>query len=230
LKTIRAGLKNQGEFLGLKTPLHRWYIEEGKVVHMNEISKNILRMPRSLLIKLTRGYRILFYKAVSDNVILGNPIYIQPVLVEGPGRISAGVNCRFGVSFNAEFYSGYCFLSVRTKEASIKFGNNIWLNNNVNIVSEGPGIEIGDDCLIGANVSIWDSDFHNIDPTNRFPAKNSKKAVKIGKNVWIGSNVTVLKGTTIGDNSVIAAGSVAFGKIKRNSAYGGNPIQFMFEL
>ncbi len=88
-------------------------------------------------------------------------------------------------------------------------------------------ITIGDFSGLGANSNIYDSDFHAIDGNKRlnqnsiFDAANGE--VKIGKNVWIASNVTILKGVTIGDEAVIGACSVVTSSIPAKTVYAGNP-------
>lgn len=84
---------------------------------------------------------------------------------------------------------------------------------------------------MGVNVTILDSDFHSLDPVarlNKRPGMN--KAVIIGANVFIGNNVLILKGATIGDNSVVAAGSVVSKDIPSNVIAAGNPCEIKREL
>lgn len=99
-------------------------------------------------------------------------------------------------------------------------------------------IDIGSYCLISWNVGIADSDFHPLEPAqrlidaqalapfykNRPPRPKLKTApVKIGDNVWIGMNAVILKGVIIGDNSVVAAGSVVTKSVPSNTIVAGNP-------
>jgi acetyltransferase-like isoleucine patch superfamily enzyme len=99
-------------------------------------------------------------------------------------------------------------------------------------------IEIGSYCLISWNVGIADSDFHPLQPAQRLidaralapffkdrpPRPKLKTApVKICDNVWIGMNATILKGVTIGENSVVAAGSVVTKSVEPNVVVAGNP-------
>src|SRR6202035_5187264 len=99
-------------------------------------------------------------------------------------------------------------------------------------------IEIGSYCLISWNVGIADSDFHPLEPAQRLidahalapyfkdrPARPRLKTapVKIANNVWIGMNAVILKGVTIGENSVVAAGSVVTKSVKTNTVVAGNP-------
>ncbi|WP_281277633.1 acyltransferase [Leptospira idonii] len=109
--------------------------------------------------------------------------------------------------------------------AQIKIGNGVGVNG-VSITARTKTISIGDGTIIAANVCIMDSDFHSIfPPENRLtnPGLELDSDVIIGKNVWIGTRAVILKGVTIGDNSVIAAGSVVTRSIPENSIAGGVP-------
>ena len=105
-------------------------------------------------------------------------------------------------------------------------------------------ITIGTHCLISWNVGIADSDFHPLDPVarrrdaelmNPYFAKGERppiptRPVHIGNNVWIGMGAIVLKGVTIGDNSVIAAASVVTKSIPANCIAAGNPAKIVRQI
>jgi acetyltransferase-like isoleucine patch superfamily enzyme len=106
-------------------------------------------------------------------------------------------------------------------------------------------IEIGSHCLISWNVAIADSDFHPLDSVqrrvdaealapffeNRPPRPALRSApISIGDNVWIGMNAVILKGVTIGENSVVAAGSVVTKAVPANVVVAGNPASIMRQL
>lgn len=93
-----------------------------------------------------------------------------------------------------------------------------YINNNLSL-SCFERIEIGNGVAIAENVCIRDSDNHTVLPR----AHVSTKPVKIGNNVWIGMNVTVLKGVHIGEGSIIAAGAVVTGDIPPNCLAAGVP-------
>lgn len=75
-------------------------------------------------------------------------------------------------------------------------------------------IIIGNDCLFGPNVVIVDHDHDYKIPNNKRGSCYKKSPVYIGNNVWIGANVVILRGTELGDNCVVGAGSVIKGKFE----------------
>lgn len=102
---------------------------------------------------------------------------------------------------------------------NIHIGKNVFINSDCKFQDQG-GIFIGDGVLIGHNVVLATLN-HDMSPEKRrgmYP-----KPIKIGKNVWIGSNSTVLPGVTVGDNAVIGAGSVVTKDIPKNTVAAGNP-------
>lgn len=96
----------------------------------------------------------------------------------------------------------------------IEIGNNTNFNYN-NIIISHNSIKIGENCLLGPNVTIYDHDHNYKD--NDWRNKFVSTPVIIGNNVWIGANVTILRGTTIGDNCVIGAGTILKGKIVKEN-------------
>lgn len=86
------------------------------------------------------------------------------------------------------------------------------------------GIELEDNVLIGPEVKILSVN-HPLDPKNRRGV--ILKSVKIRRNAWIGAGVTVCPGVTIGENSVIGAGSVVTKDVPSNTVYAGVPAKFI---
>jgi maltose O-acetyltransferase len=113
-------------------------------------------------------------------------------------------------------------LQTRTNDSVINIGNNVLTNNNLKIIARGT-VDIGDDCLIGENVTIMDHNAHGVKPSERRTSAGTVKDVIIGKNVWIGNNVTILPGSIIGDNCILAVGCVVKGNIPANVIVQGNP-------
>jgi maltose O-acetyltransferase len=82
-------------------------------------------------------------------------------------------------------------------------------------------------CQIGDQVAIYDCDFHEINPSTRDRSYGPTSPVVIGNNVWLGSRVIVLKGVTIGDNSVVGAMSVVTKSIPANCVAAGIPARII---
>jgi len=164
------------------------------------------------------------YNCLSTNGnIYGSPKKLQPVLFEGKGKIEFGNLVTLGYYPSPFYYNGYIHLEARRETAIIKFGSRIFANNNLTIICEGSTIEIGDDVLIGTNVEIIDSDFHEVHPDRRNSGNHKCKPVKIERNVFIGSNVKIQKGVTVGENSIIANGSIVTSSMPNNAVIAGNP-------
>lgn len=92
-------------------------------------------------------------------------------------------------------------------------------------------VVIGSETMLGAGVTIADTDFHPLSPDNRRYNRDSSRVrtaeVVVGTNVFIGTNAVVLKGASIGNNSVIGAGSVVTGAIPDNVIAAGNPCRVL---
>lgn len=180
--------------------------------------------------KLLRTSWVLFFRSISTAKPEGNFRSVGPVLCEGKGRIVVGEGTSFGFIEDAEFWTSYGFLNVRNRDSKIEIGKNCQICNHFTAVSEGPGIEIGDDVLVGSSVTVMDSDFHEIDPARRLSGTPKTGKVVIADNVWIGDRVTILKGTVIGKNSVVAAGAVVSGEFPANVVIGGIPAKVIREI
>lgn len=111
-----------------------------------------------------------------------------------------------------------------TGGADITVGRNVFVNQNCTFYDLG-GIDIADDVMIGPNVSIITSG-HPIAPSQRRAGVIAKPVV-IEKNVWIAAGAIVIGGVTVGENSVVAAGSVVTRDVPPNSLVGGNPARII---
>ena len=100
-----------------------------------------------------------------------------------------------------------------------KVSDNVFINAGCQFQDQG-GITIGEGTLIGHNVVLATLN-HELDPKRRPICVPSP--IVIGRNVWIGSNSTILPGVTIGDNSVVAAGAVVTKNVPPNVIVGGVP-------
>ncbi len=120
----------------------------------------------------------------------------------------------FGNGIN---FRNYIHIIVQNN-AELTIGNRVFLNNfcSINCLEK---IEIGDNTLFGENVKLYDHN-HSYQTEPEFSVSHSEfntKPISIGKNCWLGSNVTVLKGVTIGDNCIIGAGCIIFKDVPENS-------------
>lgn len=104
---------------------------------------------------------------------------------------------------------------------NIFIGEEFFANFNLTILDEAE-VRIGDNVFIGPNVSIYTA-CHPLDAPSRNTLVEWAEPVTIGNNVWIGGSATILPGVTIGDNTVIGAGSVVTKDIPANSVAAGNP-------
>ena len=95
-------------------------------------------------------------------------------------------------------------------------------------ISASDEVVLGNGCMMAHGSYITDSDWHGIyDRVNR---DSTVKPVRLGDNVWLGDRATVLKGVTIGDNSIVAASSVVTKDVPANVIVAGNPAIVVREL
>ena len=109
---------------------------------------------------------------------------------------------------------------------NISIGKNVFFNSGCKFQDQG-GIEIGDNCLIGHNAVLATAN-HSLDP--RENRKLNYAPIKICNNVWLGANVTVLQGVTIGEWAVVAAGAVVTKDVAPYTIVGGIPAKFIKEV
>lgn len=107
-----------------------------------------------------------------------------------------------------------------TGGTNISVGRNVFVNQNCTFYDLG-GLDIADDVMIGPNVSLITSG-HPLEPSGRRTTVVAKPIV-IERNVWIAADVTIIGGVTVGENSVVAAGSVVTRDVPPDTLVGGNP-------
>ncbi|MEG0024559.1 MAG: sugar O-acetyltransferase [Akkermansia sp.] len=111
---------------------------------------------------------------------------------------------------------------------NVEIGERFYANYNL-VILDCARVVIGDDVLIGPNVSIYTVE-HPIDPVERKTLKEFASSVRIGNGVWIGGSVTILSGVSIGDYAVIGAGSVVTRDIPASVVATGNPCHVIKEI
>ena len=110
----------------------------------------------------------------------------------------------------------------------VHLGSNIYANAGLKLVDD-THIYIGDNTMLGPNVVIATAG-HPIDPTLRSKGLQYNLPVRIGRNCWLGAGVIVMPGVTVGDNSVIGAGSVVTRDIPSGVVAVGNPCKVLREI
>jgi len=189
------------------------------------------RKIRSLYIRYYQKWRIRSAKILSTNKnVNGSPVINQPSYFMGQGRISFGTNVQLGFAPSPALYDGSVYLEARESTSEIIFGNDIVVNNNFRIICERTSVSIGDATLIGTNVEIIDSDFHCVHPDERCSGNHKTAAVKIGRNVFIGSNARIMKGVEIGENSIVGNSAVVYENVPPNVVVSGNPAQIIKQI
>ncbi len=117
------------------------------------------------------------------------------------------------IVITAPFYCDYGF--------NISVGNNFYTNHNC-VILDGAKVSFGDNVFIAPNC-VFSTAGHAIDATQRNEGLEIALPIQVGNNVWFGTNVSVLPGVTIGDNTVIGAGSVVNRDIPSGVIAAGNP-------
>jgi acetyltransferase-like isoleucine patch superfamily enzyme len=140
--------------------------------------------------------------------------------VLGPGDILVGDNLNIVGKLAIVFGSRFA------ERPTLEIGHNSGLGHEVEIVV-ARRITIGNHCHIAGGTRLFDSSGHPLDPAKRLanlpPEADDVKPITIGDNVWIGARCTVLPGVTIGDNSVVATGSVVTSDVPPNTLVAGYP-------
>lgn len=146
---------------------------------------------------------------------------LLPVLgVSWPHQVAIGSNCRLekGISFK--------FDGIYKDGPNILIGNNVFVGENIEF-NIRMRIQIGEDCLLGSNCKFIDHD-HGFKSNELIRTQQGKEqAIWIGNDVWLGSNVIVLKGVSIDNGAIIGANSLVNKSIPANEIWAGNPIKYL---
>lgn len=179
---------------------------------------------------------LIFYKMLYRDLKIGRNIkcWGSVMISKSPdSSIKIGDNVRIGSYPLRAGIAIYSKFKIQTFfKSRVLIGNRVAFSGT-SITCRTTSIEIDDGTIIAPNVIIVDSDFHSI-----WPAQNRTydmgydrdKSVKICANVWIGMNSIILKGVTIGENSIIAAGSIVATDIPANVVAAGNPAKVVKNL
>lgn len=150
------------------------------------------------------------------------------------GKVKLGDNVVISSGNNANPMGRNICSSIRVHEgATLIIGNNFGMSSGCLWVSQG--VSIGNNVKIGALTIITDTDAHSMNPVLRANPKtdfaNARKApIVIKDNAFIGANCFICKGVTIGENSIVGAGSVVTKSVPDNEIWAGNPARFIKKL
>ena len=156
------------------------------------------------------------------------PSVQQRTIFTGKGQVTIGKECSFGYKLGGFNYYGCIEIQPRYKDALIEIGDKINTNNNIFICAANH-IKIGNNTLIGQNVVIMDFEAHGINPEKRNEVGQIGEVI-IDENVWIGNNVTILKNSHIGKNTIVAAGAIVSGNFPENVIIGGIPAKIIKQI
>jgi acetyltransferase-like isoleucine patch superfamily enzyme len=148
--------------------------------------------------------------------------------IRNAGVFKIGSNVRLNSRMSANPIGGDCRSRfVIGFAGSLFIGNNVGLSNTT--INAYCDVLIQDDVMIGGGTKIYDTDFHSLEPAIRLGEDNdiSTKPVLIKSGAFIGAHCIVLKGVTIGQYSIIGAGSVVTKDIPDWEIWAGNPAKFI---
>jgi serine acetyltransferase len=164
----------------------------------------------------------------SQCVKVGKSLWMEklPYIVNN-GKIIIGdfvrLSGKLTINFSTKVFTG----------PALTIGNNTFIGHNVTF-SVAREIAIGNYCYIAGGVNIADNDGHPLEYQKRRdnfpPEKDSVKPVKIGNDVWVGRSAFILKGVTIGDRSVVGAGSIVIEDMPADCVVAGNPARVVKRL
>lgn len=158
---------------------------------------------------------------------IGGKIYIR-----GRGKVILGKDIIINSSLKTNFYSGnYRSVIFCGENGKLSIANGTGISNSVIICEKK--IDIGNNVKIGSGCLIYDTDCHSLNPVERrdYTRDNPQcKPIYIADDVFIGARSIILKGSKIGENSIIGAGSVVSGEIPKNEIWAGNPAKFIRKI
>lgn len=148
------------------------------------------------------------------------------ITAKNGGKIKIGKNVTlnsWNLGYHINMHSSVKLLADR-KDALIEIGDNTRIHGSC--IHAFNTITIGQNCLIAANCQIMDGSGHDLsfdDVSKRLNTVGDAKPVVIKNNVWIGANCIIMPGVTIGEGSIVAAGSVVVKDVPEMCICGGNP-------
>lgn len=167
--------------------------------------------------------------AKAKNVTCGENLHVNAGMkfyLHNEAKLTIGNNVTFysqNDDYHMNMFAGVKLIADRPG-AVIKIGDNTRVNGSC--IHAWDSVTIGNNCLIAANCNIMDSNGHEAlmdNPAERIKSQDKAKPIVIEDNVWVGCNSVILKGVTIGEGSIVSAGSVVMDNVPPHSIVRGNP-------
>jgi acetyltransferase-like isoleucine patch superfamily enzyme len=193
-------------------------------VNVIKLLKGMLNLPAQL---------VNWYTLQSRNIVWKSYPTIRGVLsVGGSGKLLLGRSVHINSSNRSNPVGAQYRTSIHiSPRAIISIGDNVGVSNT--LFYAWTSIIVEDDVMIGGGCQIYDTDFHSIryeDRVHNGDEMTRTAPVVIKKGAFIGTSTIILKGVTIGERSVVAAGSVVSKSIPADEIWGGNPCRFIKTL
>lgn len=216
---------------------------------MSEFFKKVKRKLRKIYRKLVFGeltpYEIQKRKKQEDYDYLKShgvdteygyvTLHGMPIIHKEPGsviRMGKGVVLVSDSEVNTAGINHPVIIATYSKNAEVVLEDNVGMSGvSINCVNR---CVFKEGVMLGANVNVWDTDFHPVDPQQRIhqssilDAKSSP--ILLERNVWIGANTTILKGVTIGENTVVGTMSLVNRDLPSDSVCVGIPAKKIKDL
>lgn len=181
------------------------------------------------LLQIIRRYGLFGAVRLARDIFFSRIFFRGVRVIRYPWYVRGGAHVRFGKSFTSGV--GLRVDAFGSEDVQVSFGNNIQVGDYVHVAAI-QSVVVGDDVLIASKVYISDHDhglYAGAPVSQSRPSdiqverKLASAPVVIGRNVWIGENVCILKGVTIGCNSIIGASAVVTKSVPENSIVVGSP-------
>ncbi len=189
------------------------------------LANKFVKRGRRNVIRLEKAkckHNLFFVSGRGNQISIGEGSEIENVEFEVQGEN----NC---INIGKNVVLRNSLIAVADKESLISIGDDTSIGKGAKFVAlESSKVEIGKGCLFSTNISIMNSDSHSIIDLKDHYRKNAASDVYVGNHVWLGENVTILKGAEIQDNVIIGNRSMLLkGKYQSNSIYAGLPAKFI---
>lgn len=178
-----------------------------------------------IVVRLLTRYVIVKYRLLRGGRVRFGPGFQanRKLVIKGPGRVI------FGANVNAWAHEERNVIITYDRDVTIRIGSNGRLNG-VGLMARR-GITIGDNCILGSTLLV-DTDFHSLrrDRATNPHAPVASAPIIIGDNVWLAGQTVVLKGVTIGANSVVGFRAVVTRDVPPDVIVAGNPARVVRQL